>query len=340
MKINKENYEIYVLDYIEGNLSSDIRKDFICFLEKNPDIKDQINNLKEIELEASPLSFTSKELLKKNPLNDIEGITTIEKLSIANLENDITLFETQQLDELLNNSVHKRYEFELFQKIRLIPDNTLKFPNKNRLKHKIVFGTKKIYFITSLAASIILLIGFGILYPSENYFSKGKALTDNHFVKDSNRNAQQIQTVPIIDNSKIFIVKNEILSDSVERENSDIAQISANKILAIENSYNSEIKENIDNIAIFKTTPFVLNNDYLTFGEFINKKFKENILKQPVDEKTSLASIGKAFTRVLSKITRKEIRVDKKVLEDGSKIYAFKAGSLEIYSNVKPGKKN
>ena len=45
MEINRNNYEIFMLDYIEGNLPLDIREDLICFLNNNPDLKDDVHAL-------------------------------------------------------------------------------------------------------------------------------------------------------------------------------------------------------------------------------------------------------------------------------------------------------
>lgn len=45
MNINKYNYEEYALDFLEGNLSSEMKDAFQKFLDKNPEIKEEIQSL-------------------------------------------------------------------------------------------------------------------------------------------------------------------------------------------------------------------------------------------------------------------------------------------------------
>jgi len=97
----------------------------------------------------------------------------------------------------------------------------------------------------------------------------------------------------------------------------------------------------IDEIAYNQTPIKSLNdNDYLSFKDFLNNQFKEKILKQSASEKVTFASVGKAVTKGLSKILKKDIKLDEKVMQDGSKLYAFKAGSFEMYTSTKPSKKD
>lgn len=66
MKINKLNYENYVIDYIEGTLSKELKKDFDLFLEKNEDVYDEIKDyISAPILEESTEVFIDKKSLKK-----------------------------------------------------------------------------------------------------------------------------------------------------------------------------------------------------------------------------------------------------------------------------------
>lgn len=66
MKINKLNYENYVIDYIEGTLSIELKKDFDLFLEKNENIYEEIKDyISAPILEESNEIFTDKNSLKK-----------------------------------------------------------------------------------------------------------------------------------------------------------------------------------------------------------------------------------------------------------------------------------
>ncbi len=342
MEINRNNYEIFMLDYIEGNLPLDIREDFICFLNNNPDLKEEADDLFENNLVAETIVFHSKDLLKKNAITEIEGLTRFEQLSIAKIENDINLKENKQLDELLANSHQKQIEFQLFQKTKLTPDNSITFPDKNKIKHrKAIISIQKLYYISGIAALILLLVGIGIFYQPNNSNEQGKALSYNYSDKYLLRMPKQIEKVKYQDNNKQIIVNNQVAFEIPQRESSLINTISIKGINAIEYSNQDLAILNIEDLTIYNNAPNEKSNEnYLSFGAYLNKQFKEKILKQPANEKATLASVGNAFGRVLTKVFKKEFRIDKKVMDDGSKLYALKAGSLEIYTSTKPSKKS
>ena len=108
MKINKHNYEEYLLDYLEGNLSREVAGEVRAFLEQNPDIKAESEELLDCSLDIENYKFDNKDLLKKNPNYDIEGISKFEQLSIAQLEGELSLNETEQLKKLIGSSKRKQ----------------------------------------------------------------------------------------------------------------------------------------------------------------------------------------------------------------------------------------
>ena len=64
-KINIENYEAFLLDYMEGNLSTE---DFVAlqmFSAEHPHLNIDLNDLELVELETEKIHFNEKENLKK-----------------------------------------------------------------------------------------------------------------------------------------------------------------------------------------------------------------------------------------------------------------------------------
>jgi len=341
MEFNRNNYEIFMLDYIEGNLPLDMREDFMYFLNNNPDLKEEANDLMESNLIAEPILFHAKDLLKKNANFNMEGISLFEQLSIAKIEKDIDLNGIKQLDELLANSSDKRKEFQLFEKSKLTPDYSITFPNKKDIKRGFtIFAANRFYYMASAAAIIILLIGFGIFYQPKNSSYQGKAISSVQIGNPIIRQSHQIEN-PIYENDNNLIAKNiQPTFDTSTRESLSINQVSRKGIVAIENSKPNNRNLNLEDLAFYSPAPISeSNDDFLSVKGYLNKQIKEKILKQPANEKTTMAVVGKAFGRVLSKVFKKEISVDKKVMEDGSTLYAFKAGSFEIYTNIKSSKK-
>lgn len=65
MPINKYNYEAFFLDFIEGNLSPENRKELFEFLGKHPEYKSELNYFNPVYLETEEAVYTGKAHLKK-----------------------------------------------------------------------------------------------------------------------------------------------------------------------------------------------------------------------------------------------------------------------------------
>lgn len=75
--INKKNYEQYILDYLEGNLNPGMTQAMEEFLERNPEVYKEIQDLMDYSLVEEVHSYEAKEGLKKPfvfPLRVVSGI--------------------------------------------------------------------------------------------------------------------------------------------------------------------------------------------------------------------------------------------------------------------------
>ena len=50
MKITRDNYESFFIDYIEGNLPENMIDQFLDFLNQNPDLKEELHLFEEVNL--------------------------------------------------------------------------------------------------------------------------------------------------------------------------------------------------------------------------------------------------------------------------------------------------
>ena len=65
MEINRDNYEAYLLDLIEGRLSADAQQKVRDFLFLNPDCSKRVDDIEWLVLGESKVIFPGKEQLKK-----------------------------------------------------------------------------------------------------------------------------------------------------------------------------------------------------------------------------------------------------------------------------------
>ena len=86
MKPERSNYEIWLIDWFDGNLNSMQIEQLQLFLKENPDIREELEALNLIKLNPGEKSFSLKEKVKKS----LEELTPeqFEYLAIARIENE------------------------------------------------------------------------------------------------------------------------------------------------------------------------------------------------------------------------------------------------------------
>ena len=89
--INIENYEAFLLDYMEGNLSTEDTVALQMFAAQHPHLNIDLNDLELVELNAEEISFNAKENLKKPLLSDEQFV--------AYVENDLSAEEKQNIEK-------------------------------------------------------------------------------------------------------------------------------------------------------------------------------------------------------------------------------------------------
>ncbi|RLD43370.1 MAG: hypothetical protein DRI89_04735 [Bacteroidetes bacterium] len=169
MKINRNNYEAFLIDYLDGTLDAVVEAELLLFLENNPDIREEFEGLEDVSLESQNIRFGEKSFLKKTEIKTIAGIgeNNFEDYFIAFYENDLSIKETNKLQEFLITNPHLQTEFELHKKLLLHKDESTVYLHKEKLKKKPAIG---IWWIsgTGLAAAIALLFAlFNLMKPNE-----------------------------------------------------------------------------------------------------------------------------------------------------------------------------
>ncbi len=159
MDISRDNYEEWMLDYIEGRLNAFGQEQLHDFLINNPDLKSELEDFEIYTLEpAGNDPFNDKTSLKKNGV-EIDGISRNDYLYIQKAEGLLSDTEEQEYNVLLKTTPVAGKEQQLFNKTILYPENDISYPHKLKLKRVTIlpFITKDI-FNRAAAISIIILL--------------------------------------------------------------------------------------------------------------------------------------------------------------------------------------
>ena len=187
MKINRNNYEIYFLDYLEGNLVPEKEAELLAFLEEHPHLKEVFENFEQIHLAPLEVLFKKKEELKKPvPSLDIIDESNCEHYFVAYLEGDLPGDKKQEVQDFLK--AHPKYlsSFELQQRTKLVADNSIFYSGKNRLRKSIFERpvAKPFYFYASAAATVFIIF-FVYFYNNSGQSTDKKIIAEKEIPKPS-----------------------------------------------------------------------------------------------------------------------------------------------------------
>ncbi len=173
-KIDIHNYEAYLLDYSEGNLTGELQVELELFLIQHPELEINLDELSLVTLENESASFSNKNSLKKS-----EADLVSETQFIGYIENQLPENERLALEKSCSINPSLAKELALYNNTIAKADETIVFENKQSLKRK----PKVIWFNFSAtqyaaAACIVFLIGLFILWPKTSIDSETSTIAD------------------------------------------------------------------------------------------------------------------------------------------------------------------
>lgn len=122
MEINKANYEAFLLDLWEGNLSEDQKVLLYSFLEKHPELDegDALDLLDDVSETIPNITF-DKDALNFENIND----KNYEYFFIAYLEGDLSESQMNNVDIFLTDHPGLDKKFDQFKRARLTEENSI-----------------------------------------------------------------------------------------------------------------------------------------------------------------------------------------------------------------------
>ena len=361
MKPDRSNYEIWFIELLDGNLNKDQVEVLKVFLEENPDLQEEFNDLAQISLEPSNHVFTRKKDLFKTAVSYTES--QFENLCIAGLENDLTPGQRVELNEIIDHDESKRKQYELYQKLKLKP-LTVSFKRKRTVK-KITEGQKIVrwsFAVLSAAATIAILILLNLLVPSSlkqeplqtlqsisadtllielrtPFFAEERVISAVHNVNGSG-NADATEETRAAESGTLLAENNDIVtSPDITRPEApgfvitkipdDIIsdyELSANDLMAFNPDLNLALKDERD-------------NERKVLAKFFHEKIMKDssAVQKPVES----FDIARAGITGLNKLLGWDMSLQKNTGENGEiKSYYFSSRLLKFKAPVKKSTNN
>jgi hypothetical protein len=166
--ITKNNYEAYLLDYVEENLSPELIAELMLFFENNPELQEDLEAFEIHELIAPSIVLVDKSQLKKDDI--LITSSNYEEFLIAEIEGLNTPEISIQLNLFLDSNPTLNKEFSAYQKTKLVAPSII-FNEKKSLLQKERKVIPLYWWSSSAAAAIVILVWFnGFNYGTERQY--------------------------------------------------------------------------------------------------------------------------------------------------------------------------
>ena len=318
MNIDRSNYEVYFLDYLDGNLPDDQIDDFLDFLTSNPDLRRELEEVSAIKIPAENHVFQNKQALLKNELT---GSTAFDSRAVAFMENDLS--EEDQiafLSELTSNP-EKEKQFSWFAKTRLNPDTTIEFPDKASLLKKPARKVVLLWASRVAAVFVLLFAGWAVWDFSPEQDSSLQLADEQPVVSTQERSKGNRQPVNPVSEKKIeqpLVAKQqELANEPISTVQSNLGKSPALKVetLMVQREaipekleplvYKPEhalAREQLDLVEM-KSSWTKPHKEFLTVDEYLAEK----VLNKPKDEPLTFGSLISAGLDAVASVSNERL---------------------------------
>jgi hypothetical protein len=361
MKPDRTNYEIWLIDYLDGNLDDLKVRQLISFLEENPDIREECEDILSYNLKPETGSFKYKSNLKKS-VTDLNQ-SQFEYLCISAAENDITEQQRIELASIVADNPEKKKTFELYKRLKLVAP-VVTYNSKPGIRR--LTTTQKIVRLSvvglSAAAGLAIMISLYNIQPEKEGSTPSFVsanLSGDTVIKESQSNKIIAYNPPLLEKELQQSARKDNIVSPVETVSPLVESLAAQPLTADSTPVDTESRtSDIEKINFIKDVTMIekgftgeliaintINNESFVetpdkpgFNEFIAKTFRERILKSKTPETGSLKAyeIADAGINGLNKLLGWDMSLQKTRDEKGAlKSLYFSSKMLKFNAPVK-----
>lgn len=310
MSIDKNNYEIYLMDYLEGNLSPNEVAEVLLFLEQHADIKQEFEAMQSFALNTDEVSLDKSTLLKSE--NDF-----YQQLLVKEIEGELSMIEKVTLQQAIKQNPALQQEQKLFSLTKSTPDLAVTFNYKDQL----LKPTLKVSWhqtIIRIAAVVVLLSTISLLYVGLNKQEKTVAL------KEQNSTTPAVKNI-IIDEPQLATtsIKENVLAEKINpvvNQKQEIATIQRVRIQAeVVSTISAQIEQTdiaivkpqaqvLPVLAVAKAPTALQQEQFDDIKTLVAKKVKQNTnqLIGEADPNKNVTLVG-----IINKTTGADLKINK-----------------------------
>ncbi len=178
MKINKENYGRFIVDYYDGQLSTEEEQMLLLFLDQYPVLKKEFINFEEVPvLPKEPLKYSGKQALKRPKIVAFGGVTedNFAEYFVLSQDDELAVDEQQAVETFLQHNLHLQEEYRQFGLAKVAPDESIVFDRKEHLHKRRAIPVMR-YAGMAVAAVLLLFLGIRFFLSTPEQKTESKQL--------------------------------------------------------------------------------------------------------------------------------------------------------------------
>ena len=357
MKPDRSNYEIWLIDHLDGKLDKIQTEQLMSLLEENPDLKEEFYFYSDIKLTPSSEKFINKNLLKKE-LSDLTD-KQFEYLCAGYVENDLSDEQIEELEKIVSSDIARKNEFELFKKAKLSAPN-IRFESKRKLLRATPFQKRlkiSVAALTAAASIAMFIVAYqfvGKTDLSDNNLSQIYAVNDkekNVTTPELPADEVEIATLPIeqiIATNVSVMPVNEVAKEIINVEKDvevvqdsifippqidRLEQVKIPDLLSINISKTKDYQNNM--LAHSKTVFDTYDFEKPTPSRNLAQIFREKILKEKIPDNSPIKTyeLAEAGINGLNKLLGWEMDFRTRIDENG-KVKTIYFSSRRFYAQI------
>jgi ribosomal protein S16 len=167
-KINLHNYEAYLLDFQEGNLSKEKTAELERFLMEHPELEEELIAFDIPVLTPKAHRFDEKELMKRDLGKADIKPSNATHFMIAASEGILSEADHLAFSDYLSRYPEAEAEYVLYRRLHLKADLRITFPDKQKLKQGKGL-VRRLYPALAAAAGLLLLFQLNGFFQQDEY---------------------------------------------------------------------------------------------------------------------------------------------------------------------------
>lgn len=162
--INRQNYEVYLIDYLEGTLAPDLQADVQAFLQRNPDIEQMVDGIASMQLDAPALVYEHRAELRMVSHPEVGDMPELDYLCIAQMEGDLLPHESERLQQLeLIEPTVVAVAMKAMARTKLVAEPCV-YAHKSQFKRRAAGATAQwLWPVVASVAAAAVLVGVFVL---------------------------------------------------------------------------------------------------------------------------------------------------------------------------------